>query len=248
MYSVGQEVYPKLWKDVLSRYTFTAGPKDKSGSWFTNIGFLDNGLFSNAEKSVGLHSWKLKKDRVETFKKTGEIVQIILFDSIDESQNCQMKLNFHNKPLSQFNLLWADGQQEVQPVGNQKFAMTGPNSLIYEYKNKALIPVMFVHSCKQINPTIKYRLSFDVRFEDIFSFCENDMLFCISPMKNNEFDILDKDSENLSIYFENITSKKWKHIEKTLSFSSTEIALGPCLAGSGKVEFKNILFEEIGEL
>lgn len=246
MYSVGREIYPKLWEDVLSRYTFTAGTKDKSISWFSNIEFLENGLFTNTEKSIGLHHWKFKKDRIETFKKTGEITQIIFFDSIVATTGYQMKLNFHNKPLNHFNLLWPDGQQMIRSKRSEKYYMTSGGSIIYENENRALLPIMYGHFYHNIKTTSRYKLSFDIRIEDTFSFIENDILFCISPIRNNVFDILDDNTEKISINFENITSRKWKHIEKMVSFSSDKVVLGPCLAGTGKAEFKNIFFQEVG--
>ena len=239
-----------IWK-IINTYTFTAGSSDKKQHWFKYLSFQIDGKVKNGEKTVGLRQWKFGKDRINFYDKTGKLSQYTLFSSVKMTNDgVELRLNFPNQPLSNYNLLFSDGLNADLNELPSVFEHDKEGHLTYHNKSNTINFPYFYESGKiKIEPEKKYLLSIDIRVEDVFTFIGNDDFFIISELiKDHEKDLLENHSEQLSINFENVTSKKWKHIEKEFSFDCDYIIFGPYLRGKGVVEFKNINLIEVQDI
>ena len=235
--------HEQMWK-ILDTYTFTAGSRNKVQKWFSNIIFHIDGTLENTEKTVGLRRWEFSKDRIEFYDKNGKLSQFALFATSKITENgFEMRLNFPNKSLEDYNSLFSDGLKQNHEFFPSVF-YEEKNKLLYQNSGSVNYPYFFKVAQLKVDKDAKYILSVDIRVEDIFSLIDNDIFFKFLIFDDeSEIDLLSGENHELSINFENITSKKWKHIEKEFSFTRDYISYGPYLVGCGKVEFKNIKLE-----
>ena len=73
----------------------------------------------------------------------------------------------------------------------------------------------------------------------MFTFGRDDDFFILSESAS-DIELLTGEQRYFSMNFENLTSNKWKHIEKELVFTSEYVTYGPYITGKGQVAFKNI--------
>lgn len=242
---INKFTHEQVW-EMLNTYTFTAGNKEKTERWYPGIVFHVDGTFENTEKTVGLHSWKFAKDRVEFYDKNGRLTQFAIFKSAQANKDgFEIRLNFPNQSLDNYNLLFSDGlkkEREFLPVVFHEVH----DVLVYQNSVSINYPYFYQMSQIKIDKHDKYILSFDVKVEDVFSFSENDAFFNISMFdERTELNLLAGNNRYFSMNFENLTSGKWKHIEKELNFENDYVVYGPFLVGQGKAEFREIKLHKV---
>lgn len=244
-HQINKFTHEQVW-EILNSYTFTAGNKSKTENWYPGIIFHADGTFENTEKSVGLHNWKFANDRIEFFDKKGKLSQFGLFSSMKSDKNgFEVCLNFPNKTLENYNLLYSDGLKIEKDVFLDAFSEEG-EIVSYQSNNPINFPYFYQSGKIKIDKHDKYILSFDVKVEDVFSFSENDAFFNISMFdERTELNLLAGNNRYFSMNFENLTSGKWKHIEKELNFENDYVAYGPFLVGQGKAEFREIKLHKV---
>ena len=244
-HQINKFTHEQVW-EILNSYTFTAGNKSKTENWYPGIIFHADGTFENTEKSVGLHNWKFANDRIEFFDKIGKLSQFGLFSTIKSDKNgFEIRLNFPNQTLENYNLLYSDGLKIEKDVFLDAFSEEG-EIVSYQSNNPINFPYFYQSGKIKIDRPAKYLLSFDVRIEDVFSFSDNDVFFKLLMFDEiSGMNLVLVDEKQFSINFENITSNKWKHIEKELILESDNVIYGPYLAGNGHAEFKKINLSKV---
>lgn len=248
-HQINKFTHEQVW-EILNSYTFTAGNKVKTQEWYTGIIFNLDGTFENTEKSVGLHSWKFAKDRVEYFDKHGKLNQFSLFSSMKSDKNgIELRLNFPNQSSDTYNLLVSDGFKKEKEFLPTVFYQD-KDILRYQSNNPIKFPYFYNAGKIEIDRYAKYMLSFEVRVEDVFSFLDNDVFFNLLMINAStpEVGISLNEERRFSMNFENLTSNKWKQIRKELSFDSDYVIYGPYLSGKGKAEFREIELHKISSL
>lgn len=111
----------------------------------------------------------------------------------------------------------------------------------YQLKNPVFLPLGQLELSRNLG---ECSLNLDIHISDISGFFTQDSFFAlIQSDKVSNLSISDFNSEDIqkvSINFENITSNKWKHIDKLYKLNKKHIAYGILLSGKGQVAFKNI--------
>lgn len=171
--------------------------------------------------------------------------------SVEFSDSLYSKIdNVKNEPynIANFirNLDFSDGDNYWENLKNE-FEVS-ENRLSIDRRGKKG-SVMFVSDPVQISArkgnARKFKLSFDVMIDDVFAMGANDLYFIVRTYDNKLFSGHGTESHGLYAKFDNLTSKKWKHIEKTFELIGDYLYLGPMLRGQTKAKYKNIEFEEI---
>ena len=231
--------HQQIWQ-ILSTYTFSAGNSDGTQRWYPNISFCIDGTLKNTEKSVGLHSWKFARDRINFYDKQGKLTQFSLFDSKKIRQDgIEMRLNFPNQPLTNYNLLFSDGLNTAPDFLPNEFVYGENHILSYGSLNPINFPYFYKAGKLKVDIGQKYLLSIQVKVEDVFTFGRDDDFFILSESAS-DIELFTGEQRYFSMNFENLTSNKWKHIEKELVFTSEYVTYGPYITGKGQVAFKNI--------